>query len=129
MAKLPLKTQTGVIVLNVLLRGKRDKKMVKMVLDTGATMTTIPREIAIAIGCNPARPKKRIEMITASGIEYVPVVVVHGINLLGFKVREVEVACLILPPQSAVSGLLGLNILKDFDLLLKFRKKILEITR
>ena len=129
MVKLPLITESGVIVLtNVVFRGRRDAKILKMVLDTGASITTIPNEIALAIGCDPAKSKKRIEMITASGIEYVPIVVVPKIDLLGFRLKNTEVACLNLPPQSAVSGLLGLNILRNFDIALKFRQKLLEIS-
>jgi clan AA aspartic protease (TIGR02281 family) len=127
MVKIPLEMKTGVIVFDVLLHGKKDKRLLKMVLDTGATITTIPTEIALAIGSDPAKTKKRIEMITASGIEYVPVVIVPKVTFLGLTVENVEVACLNLPPQSAVSGLLGLNILKEFDVFLKFRSKILEI--
>ena len=103
--------------------------MVKMVLDTGATITTIPTETALAIGCDPSRPKRRIEMITASGMEYVPVVTVPKIKFMGFEFKNVETACLNLPPQSLVSGLLGLNILSKFNLKLAFLKKSLELSK
>ena len=99
-----------------------------MVLDTGASITTIPTETALAIGCDPSKPKKRIEMITASGVEYVPVVVIPEIQFLGFKVKNIEASCLNLPTQSLVSGLLGLNVLAKFDLSLLFRQKRLEIS-
>jgi clan AA aspartic protease (TIGR02281 family) len=100
-----------------------------MVLDTGASITTIPTEMALAIGCDPSRPVRRIEMITASGIEYVPVVKIPKIQLLGFEIKNVQAACLNLPPQSLVSGLLGLDVLTKFNVLLKFLKKYLEINR
>jgi clan AA aspartic protease (TIGR02281 family) len=131
MAKIPIDidNKTNVIVLKILLKGKRDFRMIKMVLDTGASISTIPTETALAIGCDPAKAKKRIEMITASGTEYVPVVIIPEIRFLGFSLRNIETACLNLPPQSAVSGLLGLNVLRHFDILLKFRSKILEVTK
>lgn len=129
--KIPLdvKIKPDVIVFKVLLKGRRGFRIIKMVLDTGASITTIPAEIAFAIGCDPAKPKKRIEMITASGTEYVPVVAIPEIKFLGFTLKNIEAACLNLPPQSLVSGLLGLNVLKEFDILLAFRKKILEIAK
>lgn len=129
MARLPIDNNESVIVLHVLFEGERDKKMLKMVLDTGATLSTIPTEIALAVGCDPSKPVKRVEMITAGGVEYVPVVIVPKITFLGFKLKNVETACLNLPPQSAVSGLLGLNVLKNFDIFLKFSKNILEILK
>ena len=91
--------------------------------------TSIPNETALAIGCDPSKPKKRIEMITASGTEYVPVVIIPEISFLGFRLKNIEAACLNLPPQSIVSGLLGINVLKNFDILLAFLKKTLEITK
>ena len=130
-AKIPLniRSSKNVIVLDVLFHGKRDSRFLKMVLDTGASVTTIPAEIALSIGCDPSRPKERVEMITASGIEYVPVVVVPKIKLLGFELVNTEVACLELPPRSLVSGLLGLNVLSKFDILLAFLKKYATLTK
>lgn len=125
--KIPLDLQAGVIVLEVILKGKRNPRIIKMVLDTGASMTTIPTEIALGIGCDPSKPHRRIEMITASGMEYVPVVVIPRVEVLGFSIKNLEAACLDLPPKSLVSGLLGLNFLKYFDILLRFKSKILEI--
>ena len=128
--KIPLNidSASNIIVLKTLLKGKRGYQLIKMVLDTGASVTTIPIETALAIGCDPSRPKKRIEMITASGTEYVPVVVIPEIIFLGFKLKNVEAACLNLPPKSLVSGLLGLNVLTHFDISLAFLKKFLEFS-
>lgn len=129
MAKIPLNLEGTVILVDVVLTGKRAIKSIKMIVDTGATITTIPIESAIAIGCDPTKPKRRIELITASGIEYAPMVTVPKIEFLGFTLRNTDVICHNLPPQSVGSGLLGLNILKNFDLLLKFRSKIMEIIK
>ena len=130
-AKLPLNVDSkeNIVVLRVLLSGKKGVRLLKMVLDTEASITTIPTEVALAVGLDPSKPKKRIEMITASGIEYVPVVMIPRIKLLGFMLKNVEAACLNLPPQSLVSGLLGLNILSKFNLKLAFLKKFLELSR
>jgi clan AA aspartic protease (TIGR02281 family) len=127
MAKIPLNLDETVILIEALFSGRRDAKPLKMILDTGATITTIPNEIAIAIGCDPAKSTRRIELITASGTEYAPVITVPKVEFLGITLHKVEAICHNLPPQSLGSGLLGLNILKNFDVLLKFRAKILEI--
>ena len=129
MTKLPLNLENTVILIEVTLSGRRATKSLKMVLDTGATITTIPIERALAIGCDPTKSKRRIEMITASGTEYAPIVTVPKIELLGFTLHKVDVVCHNLPPQSVGSGLLGLNILKNFDVFLKFRSKLLEIAK
>lgn len=129
MPKISLDTEKSVILIEVLLAGKRGRKQIKMILDTGATITTIPVEIAIAIGCNPTKAKRRIEMITASGIEYAPIVNIPKMEFLGFSLYNVDAICHNLPPQSIGSGLLGLNVLKNFNVLLKFLSKTLEITK
>lgn len=127
MRPFPLKNKSSVIVVNVLIKNKNNARLIKMVLDTGASISTIPSEIALAIGCDPAKPKRRIEMITASGIEFVPLILVPKISFLGMTVKNVEMACLTLPAQSGVSGLLGLNVLNNFDIHLLFRKALLMI--
>lgn len=130
MPKYPITSDSGIVLIEVRLVSKSRRIIpLKMVLDTGASITTIPMEAAIAIGCDPAKSKKRMEMITASGTEYAPVVTIPQLRFLSFKLKNVEVICHNLPPQATVSGLLGLNVLKRFDVFLKFRTKILEITQ
>ena len=127
MAIIPFKITDPVIVVNVLVRGSKNTKLIKMVVDTGASITSIPSDIALSIGIDPTNPIKRIEIITASGTEYVPIVMVPCVQFLGFSLKNVEIACLNLPPQSTVSGLLGLNILRKFNLSFKFRENLIEI--
>ncbi len=127
MATIPFKTNDAVIVVNVLVRGSKNGKLIKMVVDTGASITSIPSDIALAIGIDPSKSTKRIEIITASATEYVPVVIVPCVQFLGFTLKNVEIACLNLPPRSTVSGLLGLNILKKFNLSFNFRQGLIEI--
>jgi clan AA aspartic protease (TIGR02281 family) len=130
MPEYPLKSDSGVIILEVSLISRNNRIIpLKMVLDTGASLTTVPLEAAIAIGCDPAKSKKRVEMITASGTEYAPVVTIPKIRFLNFELKNVTVICHNLPSRASVSGLLGLNILKNFDILLKFSSKILEIIK
>lgn len=127
MAKFPLLQKPEIIVVYTLLRGKR-AKLLKMALDTGSTYTLIPSEAAIAIGCDPIRSSRRIEIVTASSIEYAPIITIPSIKALGMEVKNIDVVCHNLPPKSQVDGLLGLNFLSNFNILLKFRQKTLEIT-
>lgn len=126
---MPINLENKIILIEAVFFGKRDKKSIKMVFDTGASITTIPKEVALLIGCDPVKSTKKIEIITASGTEYVPLVLIPKIELLGFTMNNVEVACLDLPSQSIASGLLGLNILRSFDVFLGFRSKFLELSK
>ena len=70
------------LVVHALLKGPKDTKIIRLVVDTGATTTIIPPQIALAIGCNPVRAKHHLSIITASGLEYLPVVTVPVIESL-----------------------------------------------
>lgn len=128
MPEVPL-SPSGPIAVYVILVGPRTARTIRMALDTGAVMTVIPIETALAIGYDPAKATKRIELVTASGIELVPTLTVRAVSCLGQTVRNLEVACHDLPIQSPVKGLLGLNFLKHFNLSLKFPSRRLELRR
>ena len=128
MARFPLDLDRGIILVEVVFVGRNKKIIpVKMVMDTGASITTIPVEVAVALGANPAKSRRRIEMTTASGMEYLPMVTIAGVKFFNFEINNVDVVCHTLPPGSAVLGLLGLNILKRFNIHLKFRENLLEV--
>ncbi|MBI4743985.1 MAG: retroviral-like aspartic protease family protein [Actinobacteria bacterium] len=87
-----------------------------VVLDTGATTTILPADILVDLGYDPGHPgSPRVRMITGSGIEYVPGIIVKSLIVGGEKVNDVEVLCHDLPTEAGIDGLLGLNFLKNFD--------------
>ena len=130
MSKIPIDLSNNIIILDALLKGPSGGKIIKMILDTGASTTTIPYEAALAIGIDPTRSKRKIEILTASAREFAPLLILPSFSLLGFTLKNVSVLCLDLPAGMAdFHGLLGLNILKEFDLFLGFRSKFLELTR
>ena len=98
------------LIVHAHLTGKRHL-VLRLLADTGATYTMIPLKAALAIGVDPSVATRRIPLVTVSAVEYTPVVTVASLSCLGHQLRHVEVACHDLPPQSAVDGLLGLNIL------------------
>ena len=128
MSNYPLSTEFGVIVVYAII-SDRHTKILKLALDTGATYTIVPFEAAFAIGCNPTDSKQKIEIVTASGIEYAPLITIPFVKAFGFEVKNLPVVCHNLPPRSQVDGLLGLNFLRHFDIGLYFLKKSLEISK
>ncbi|MBI3317778.1 MAG: clan AA aspartic protease [Candidatus Omnitrophica bacterium] len=129
MPSLPLDPQARRILLRAKIVGPRGKRIVPLILDTGASITTLSHEAALDIGCDPARATRRTEIMTASSVERVPLIVIPLMEVLGHRLRNLEVVCHDLPPVSPVVGLLGLNFLKHFDLHLNFRSRTLELTR
>ncbi len=118
---------SGPIIVYVELTGPRTSRVITMALDTGAGLTMIPIETALAIGYDPAKARKRVELVTASGIELVPQLTIRRARCLGHTVRDLDVVCHDLPTQSPVKGLLGLNFLRHFDVRLNFLRKRLDL--
>lgn len=85
--------------------------VLRLLVDTGATYTMISLKAAMAIGTDPSVVTRRIPIVTVSAVEYTPLVTIPSLKCLGHDFPNVEVVCHDLPPQSAVDGLLGLNVL------------------
>lgn len=116
-----------IIVLSITLEGEGIEKKIDMALDTGATYTMIPWEIAEILGYNPGASKERIPLITASGVERAPLITLKTISVLGKDADNVQTVVHNLPEKSYVDGLLGLSFLRRFRLSLDFRTGILEL--
>ena len=125
MADVPL-ARSGPVIVYVELVGPRTSRIIAMALDTGAILTVIPIETALAIGYDPAKTKKRVELVTASGVELAPQLTVRTARCLGQTVRNLAVVCHELPAQSPVKGLLGLNFLRHFNVQLNFLQNSLQ---
>jgi clan AA aspartic protease (TIGR02281 family) len=130
MAKVNFDSQSPIIAVDVTLEGERGtKRKIKVALDTGATYTMIPWEIAEALGYKPEISKEKVILITASGVETTPVIEVKKIKFLGESVDNVSVVCHDLPPKSYVTGLLGSSFLRHFKITIDYLKGILEISK
>ena len=116
-----------VIVVEPELEGEDVSEIIKMALDTGATYTMLPWKIARVLGLKPEVSERRIDIITASGVESVPLVNLKSIRLLDKKVSNIDVVIHDLPPKSYVDGLLGLSFLRNFNLHLNFREGYFEL--
>lgn len=129
MSKTTFDPQSPIIELDIILYGEGGtKRRIKAALDTGATYTMIPWEIAEALGYKPEISKEKVTLITASGVETAPVVEIKKIKFMDENVDNVPVVCHDLPPKSYVVGLLGSSFLRHFKIIIDYRKGSLEIT-
>ena len=127
MPEYPLLSEAGLFIVHVRLSGPRASRFVRLALDTGATITMIPPKAALAIGVNPARATTFREILTASGKEYIPLAVIHGVRVFEVTLRNVRVACHELPVESPIDGLLGLDLLKRLRAVLDLGKASITI--
>src|SRR4030043_171092 len=92
LAKINFDSQSPVIAVDIILEGERGtKRGIKVALDTGATYTMIPWEIAEALGYKPELSKEKVTLITVSGVETAPVIEVKKIKFLGESIDNVPV--------------------------------------
>jgi clan AA aspartic protease (TIGR02281 family) len=116
-----LKGQEGKIVINftpgsrqIPLTAVLDRSSYQQfIVDTGASMVTIPSSTARELGLevdmgNPVR-----KVITAGGVQYAPEVTLSSITVEGWEVNDIKALVLDIPNQSDL-GLLGLNYLELF---------------
>ena len=96
-------------------------------LDTGATITTIPTKVAIALGYDLSKPKRQQQIVTGNGIVAAKIITVSRLTAIGETVENIDVLCHNLPTSLRVEGLLGLNFLEHFDLNISFSTRTIEI--
>jgi len=129
MSKTTFDPESPIIELDIILYGEGGtKRRIKAALDTGATYTMIPWDIAEALGYKPEISKEKVTLITASGVETAPVVEIKKIKFMDETLDNVPVVCHDLPPKGYVVGLLGSSFLRHFKIVIDYRKGSLEIT-
>jgi len=104
------------LVVRGCLEGKEGRFYPKLLVDTGSTYTIISYEVLETIGCSPTIPKRRQRIVTGSGYEIVPVVVVNKVYCLGKLIENKEILAHTLPFGSYVDGLLGMDFLSTFKI-------------
>ena len=94
-------------------------------VDTGASMVTIPSSTADALGLEIVKGKRKLW--TASGIEIVSEVIIDAIEINGWVEYDISAVILDMPGRPG-QGLLGLNYLGRFEMDLKPEEGILLLT-
>ena len=113
----------------VMNRDRMDFESLRMVLDTGATYTIIPWDVAFSLGYDPTISKRRVKLIMGGSVEYAPIITVTNFTALGEGIEHLDVICHDLPEDAKVDGLVGMNFLRNFDLSVRFSEGIIELKR
>ncbi len=96
-------------------------------LDTGASTTLIPPQVAAALGYDLSNPKAVRPITTGGGRIFSKVITVRQLTAIGETVEDIDVLCHDLPSESIVRRLLGLNFLERFDINISFSTGTIEI--
>lgn len=127
MSRINFDVESPVIILDVEIRGVSEVTTKRMALDTGATYVIIPWKVAEILGYKPELSKEKTTMITASGVESAPIIILKKVSSLGKEATDVKAIVHDLPVRSYVDGLLGLSFLKNFNLHINFKEGYLEL--
>ncbi len=102
-----------------------DRLPLSFVVDTGATMVTIPTQAAVRLGYDVnAAPMQTL--MTAGGMVRAPKIILDSISVGGWVEYRVPAVVLDLPDKSDI-GLLGLNFLNRFRMDLNSREGMLVL--
>ncbi|MCS6862649.1 MAG: retroviral-like aspartic protease family protein [Abditibacteriales bacterium] len=93
-----------------------------MIVDTGASGTTIPLSVVQRLSLAASTTQPSSAVTTAQGVTRVPLFTLPRLDALGQQVRNLDVIGLDLPPTAGAHGLLGLNFLRSFILVINFPK-------
>ncbi|MDQ2732773.1 MAG: retropepsin-like domain-containing protein [Armatimonadota bacterium] len=115
------------IIISAELFGPFGCAVVTLALDTGATVTMINRPIIEQLGYDVARAPDYRRVTTGSRVETVPFLMIDQIEPLGCTRYSLPVVCHTLPSTFSIDGLLGLNFLREQQLLIDFRTGLISL--
>ncbi len=120
--------QAGLILVTAQIWGPSGDTYAQLALDTGASATVINQGKLVSVGYDPAAAPNRVQIITGSGREMAPCVVLDRIEVLGQTRARLPIVCHTLPSSAVIDGLLGLDFLRGQSLTIDFRNGLLTLT-
>ncbi|MCL2046753.1 MAG: retroviral-like aspartic protease family protein [Oscillospiraceae bacterium] len=90
------------------------------ILDTGASVTTVCKDLLNALGYENDTASAKRKAATASGMENVSEVMVHKIRMGNVVFSDVIIQGHDFPQDSYAVAVVGMNVLKYFDIRLSF---------
>jgi predicted aspartyl protease len=103
-------------------------KWISLTFDTGASVTTISPEIFFELGYEPLS-KQKTTITTASGVEHVSYHVLDAIKIGDIELKNVGAYAHKFPEESFSIGVIGLNVLHQFDIELLFSQGLIRLSK
>jgi hypothetical protein len=117
----PFNPKQGPILVDAEVTGPNRSMTLTLILDTGATTSLFKEAVLLALGYDLASVTDCVKMTTGSIITSVPRVVLTRLTALGQHRFGFPVLAYTLPASVSVSGLLGLDFIRDRVLTIDFR--------
>jgi len=103
-------------------------RRISLMLDTGASVTTISPEIFHQLGYEPTQVNSAT-ITTASSVERVSQFMLQSIKLGDIELHNVEAYAHKFPEESFAIGVVGLNVLRQFDIQLLFSQNLITLEK
>lgn len=101
---------------------------VRLLIDTGASFTTLPTRVLQLVGCELEQPLRTQNITVASGIISAPVVAVPWFNCLGQRIENFPVVAYTIPTNAFVDGLLGIDFLRRYRAIINVAEVEIRLT-
>lgn len=113
----PLKSNRNALMVDGLISDNQSgrRTTATFIIDTGATYTSISREMAEQLGLD-LNNCEHVRITTANGRIDVPKVVIDRLSVNGLEARNVEATVIDVRKGSSFHGLLGLSFIRQFVL-------------
>jgi hypothetical protein len=115
----------GLIIVPTRLWGPTGDIIVRLALDTGATMSLVNAAILEFLGYDSTSSFSTVEMTTGSNVQSVPKITVEKLEALNQQRFGFTVVCHSLPPTAGIDGVLGLDFFRGHRLILDFNTGLL----
>ncbi len=108
------------IVVEAVLYGRSRSAQARLILDTGANLSVVRKDLLTFLGYDPDGSETRLQMTTGSGTETVSLIALERIEALEQEREAFQVIAHDLPPTAGVDGVLGLDFFRRRVLTLNF---------
>ena len=112
------------------IKGLKDTKSIKLILDTGASISVLDEDAVALLGFDSRKLDKGDRLTTAGGNINSKIIRLPRFSLFGKNVTNFEMNVLSLPTQVSyfADGLIGMDFLLEFESIkFDFDKKIVEV--
>ena len=134
MGRIIFDPNASIITLDVALFSVTSSKyrIVKLVMDTGASNTSITPDAILGLGYNLSNAKQGPPSITASGVVLSKIITLSRLFAIGEVAENIDVSIQQFPEELTnlnIHGLLGLDFLRHFNVNICFSSGFIEIQR
>lgn len=103
-------------------QGPLGSSAVDLMVDTGAQATFLSRALLESLGYSVQDSATKRRVLTGNGLIEVPVITVQALKLDDCTVGSLDVCAYSIPQLTHLSGLLGLDFLRQFRMVIDFHE-------